>query len=84
MDVLPNKKQWVNHVSENPEELSILSERIDPAPGTHTITYHSVIDDIEITHTAHTRKGFASGAVLAAEFLPGKRGIYTMQQVLGL
>lgn len=84
MDVLPNKKQWVNHVSENPEELSILSERIDPAPGTHTITYHSVIDDIEITHTAHTRKGFASGAVLAAEFLPGKKGIYTMQQVLGL
>lgn len=84
MDVLPNKKQWVNHVSENPEELSILSERIDPAPGTHTITYHSVIDDIEITHTAHTRKGFASGAVLAAEFLPGKKGIYTMQQVMGL
>jgi 4-hydroxy-tetrahydrodipicolinate reductase len=84
MDLLPNKKQWVNHVSENPEELSILSERIDPAPGTHTITYHSVIDDIEITHTAHTRKGFASGAVLAAEFLPGKKGIYTMQQVLGL
>ncbi len=84
MDVLPNKKQWVNHSSENPTDLSILSERIDPAPGTHTITYHSVIDDIEITHTAHTRKGFASGAVLAAEFLPGKKGIYTMQQVLGL
>lgn len=84
MEVLPNKKQWVNHASENPADLSILSERIDPAPGTHTITYHSVIDDIEITHTAHTRKGFASGAVLAAEFLPGKKGIYTMQQVLGL
>lgn len=84
MEVLPNKKQWVNHVSSNPEELSILSERIDPAPGTHTITWHSAIDDIEITHTAHTRKGFASGAVLAASFLPGKKGIYTMKQVLGL
>jgi 4-hydroxy-tetrahydrodipicolinate reductase len=84
MDVLPSKKQWVNHTSENPADLSILSERIDPAPGTHTITYHSMIDDIEITHTAHTRKGFASGAVLAAEYLPGKKGIYTMQQVLGL
>lgn len=84
MEVLPNKKQWVNHVSSNPEELSILSERIDPAPGTHTITWHSAIDDIEITHTAHTRKGFASGAVLAAGFLPGKKGIYTMKQVLGL
>jgi 4-hydroxy-tetrahydrodipicolinate reductase len=84
MEVLPNKKHWVNHASENPEALSILSERIDPAPGTHTITWHSAIDDIEITHTAHTRKGFASGAVLAAEFLAGKKGIYTMQQVLGL
>lgn len=84
MEMLPKKKQWVNHASENPADLSILSERIDPAPGTHTITYHSAIDDIEITHTAHTRKGFASGAVLAAEFLPGKKGIYTMQQVLGL
>ena len=73
MDVLPSKKQWVNHTSENPADLSILSERIDPAPGTHTITYHSMIDDIEITHTAHTRKGFASGAVLAAEYLPGKK-----------
>lgn len=77
------KKQWVNHISDNPEELEILSERIDPAPGTHKVKYSSAIDDIEIIHTAHTRKGFALGAVLAAEFLAGKKGIYTMNDVLG-
>jgi 4-hydroxy-tetrahydrodipicolinate reductase len=78
------KKKWVNHISDNPEELEILSERIDPAPGTHKVKYSSAIDDIEIIHTAHTRKGFALGAVLAAEFLAGKKGIYSMKEVLGL
>ena len=67
-----------------PNELLIRSERIDPAPGTHTVTYSSPIDTIEITHTAHTRKGFASGAVLAAEFASQKKGIFTMKDVLGL
>lgn len=78
------KKKWVNHISDNPEELEILSERIDPAPGTHKVKYSSAIDDIEIIHTAHTRKGFALGAVLAAEFLAGKKGVFTMKEVLGL
>lgn len=78
------KKKWVNHISDNPEELEILSERIDPAPGTHKIKYSSAIDDIEIIHTAHTRKGFALGAVLAAEFLKGKKGVFSMKEVLGL
>ncbi|MBK7763388.1 MAG: 4-hydroxy-tetrahydrodipicolinate reductase [Bacteroidetes bacterium] len=77
-----NKKQWVNEVSSNPEDLIILSKRIDPAPGTHTINYDSDIDSISITHTAHSRKGFASGALMAAEFLVGKQGIYTMKDVL--
>ncbi|THU34790.1 4-hydroxy-tetrahydrodipicolinate reductase [Niastella caeni] len=78
------KKQWVNEASNNPEDLQIISERIDPAPGTHSITYTSDIDDIEIKHTAHNRKGFATGAVLAAEFLQNKKGIYSMSDVLGL
>lgn len=78
------KKQWVNHPSDNPQELAILSERIDPAPGTHKVLYHSDIDDIEIIHTAHSRMGFALGALLAAEFIHGKKGIFTMQDVLGL
>lgn len=84
LDVLPQKKQWVNQPSTNPQELVILSERIDPAPGTHIITYTSGIDDIEIKHTAHNRKGFATGAVLAAEFLKSKQGIFTMSDVLGI
>lgn len=78
------KKNWVNGISAQPSELLIRSERIDPAPGTHTVTYSSPIDTIEITHTAHTRKGFASGAVLAAEFASQKKGIFTMKDVLGL
>lgn len=91
LENIPRKKKWVNHISDNPEELEILSERTDPAPGTHKIKYSSAIDDIEITHTAHTRKGFALGAVLAAEFLAGKKaglparqGIFSMKDVLNL
>jgi 4-hydroxy-tetrahydrodipicolinate reductase len=78
------KKKWVNEISSEASDLIIRSERIDPAPGTHTVSYDSPIDSIEITHTAHTRKGFASGAVLAAEFANQKMGIFTMKDVLGL
>ncbi|HVI49009.1 MAG TPA: 4-hydroxy-tetrahydrodipicolinate reductase [Chitinophaga sp.] len=78
------KKNWVNHESSEPAELPIISKRIDPAPGTHSITYTSPIDDITITHTAHSREGFAAGAVVAAEWLKGKTGIFSMKEVLGL
>ena len=78
------KNKWVNEASNEASDLVIRSERIDPAPGTHSVTYDSPIDSIEITHTAHTRKGFASGAVLAAEFANQKMGIFTMKDVLGL
>lgn len=84
MKNIPSKANWVNHTSENKNELQIISERIDPAPGTHKIKYTSSIDDIEIIHTAHNRKGFATGAVLAAEFIFNKKGVFTMKQVLGL
>lgn len=57
--------------------------RISGVPGTHTVRYDSEIDTIEITHTAHSRDGFALGAVLAAEFLSGKKGVFSMQDVLG-
>ena len=80
---LGRKNQWVNSPSSTPSDLLITSERIDPAPGTHTVTYQSPIDTIEITHTAHNRKGFATGAVLAAEFAKNKSGIFTMKEVLG-
>lgn len=80
---LGRKKEWVNGTAAASEQLAIVSERVDPAPGTHYVTYSSEIDDIEIIHTAHSRKGFASGAVLAAEFLAGKTGVHSMSEVLG-
>lgn len=79
---IPRKTNWVNEASTNAEDLVILSKREDPAPGTHSVKYSSAIDDIEIIHTAHNRQGFALGAVLAAEFLYGKKGIYNMKDVL--
>ena len=79
----PGKKKWVNHRDAQPGELNIVSKRIDPAPGTHHVRYTSAIDDIEIIHTAHNRQGFAGGAVVAAEFIAGKKGIFSMKEVLG-
>ncbi|MEO7393846.1 MAG: 4-hydroxy-tetrahydrodipicolinate reductase [Chitinophagaceae bacterium] len=84
IEEVQRKKQWVNKISDNPEDLEIISHRIDPAPGTHSIKYSSGIDDIEIIHTAHNRKGFATGAVLAAEFIKDKKGFFTMKDVLNL
>ena len=84
LESLERKKNWVNGPSQQPGELSIISERLDPAPGTHHVKYTSEVDDIEIIHTAYNRKGFALGAVLAAEFLAGKQGVFTMDDVLRL
>ncbi len=81
---LDRKSRWVNDTPSDPSALLITSERIDPAPGTHTVKYTSAIDDIVITHEAHSRKGFAQGAILAAEFLKNKKGIFTMADVLSL
>jgi len=79
---LSRKKEWSLGATENDEALVINSFRIDPAPGTHVVKYASVVDDIEITHTAHSREGFALGAVMVAEWLAGKKGIYTMDDFL--
>jgi 4-hydroxy-tetrahydrodipicolinate reductase len=81
---IKRKKRWVNELSDNPEDLEIISQRVDPAPGTHSVKYSSAIDNIEIIHTAHNRKGFAGGAVLAAEFIKDKKGFYSMKDVLNL
>ena len=80
---ISRKKNWTM-ASPADDEILISSKRIDPAPGTHTIKYSSAIDDIEITHTAHNRIGFATGAVLAAEFLLNKTGLFSMKDVLGI
>jgi 4-hydroxy-tetrahydrodipicolinate reductase len=83
LEKIRRKKSWVNHISDNLDELEIISQRTDPAPGTHLVRYQSAIDDIEIVHTAHNREGFATGAVLAAEYIQGKKGVFGMKDVLG-
>ncbi|HRB70852.1 4-hydroxy-tetrahydrodipicolinate reductase [Flavobacterium sp. WV_118_3] len=65
-------------------EIHIEAKRIENVPGTHTVTYNSEVDFIEIKHVAHNREGFALGAVVAAEWIVGKKGIYTMKDVLNL
>ena len=79
-----NKTNWVNDQNPGESEILIRSKRVGVVPGTHSVKYSSPVDDIEIIHTAHNRKGFAAGAVLAAEFVVGKNGIFTMKEVLGL
>jgi 4-hydroxy-tetrahydrodipicolinate reductase len=79
---LERKKKWGNESAEGAEELKIQSFRIDDVPGTHTVKYESLIDDIEIRHTAHTREGFALGAVMVAEWLRDKKGILSMDDFL--
>jgi 4-hydroxy-tetrahydrodipicolinate reductase len=77
-----NKNNWVLGDAKDAKDISITSKRIDPAPGTHIVSYNSSIDNIEIKHTAHNRIGFATGAVLAAEFVLGKKGLFNMGDVL--
>ncbi|MDG1793107.1 MAG: 4-hydroxy-tetrahydrodipicolinate reductase [Flavobacteriaceae bacterium] len=75
---------WELAPTEDVRRLAITAKRIDDVPGTHTVNYESQIDTISITHTAHTREGFGLGAVVAAEWLIGKTGIFTMNDVLNI
>ncbi len=79
---LDRKKHWVKNQAQKSDDLEIHSFRKDPDPGTHTVKYHSIIDDIEIKHTAHSREGFAKGAVLVAEWLPANKGVLGMDDFL--
>ena len=81
--IISNTK-YENWTLDNPQKNEILidAKRIENIPGTHSITYNSEIDSIEITHTAHNREGFALGAVIAAEWIIEKKGIFTMRDVL--
>lgn len=84
-DILKNvksKQVWVNNKSEKPEELSIISKREGSVPGTHIVQYQSDIDVIEIKHEAKNRKGLALGAVKAAEWLNGKKGVFQIKDML--
>jgi len=81
-----NNSDYAGWAIGNPKEGDIFidAKRVEGVPGTHTVTYDSEVDAIEIKHTAHNREGFALGAVVAAEWLVGKQGIYSMKDVLGL
>ncbi len=82
IEQLPAKQKWVNAETTNAAELSIISKRLDEVPGTHTVAYSSEVDEISITHIAHNRKGFALGAVIAAEYLQNKKGIFGMSDLM--
>lgn len=82
---LDRKNEWVNELIDSgeelivkPDQLLIESHRIEEVPGTHTVIYSSEVDDIEFKHKAHSRAGFALGAVLAAEWLQDKNGFYNI------
>lgn len=86
---IDRKNKWVGQLADTNTptsefDLNIVSHRIDEVPGTHNIKYASTIDAIEIIHTAHNRNGFALGAVIAAEWLVDKKGVFTMKDVLSL
>ncbi len=83
IDNLDRKTNWeLNCEDEKPNVINVTAQRIGEVSGTHSITYSSEVDDIIITHQAHNRKGFALGAVLAAEFMKGKIGFYGMKDLI--
>ena len=80
IEAYPQLDSWTLEPSNN--QLNISAFRVDEVPGTHVVKYASEIDDIELTHTAHSRAGFAMGAVVAAEYIQDKKGIFSMHDVL--
>lgn len=82
LENLDRKQKWVCGTTTVPEELEVIAIRRSVVPGTHTVTYESDVDALSITHMAKSRRGFALGAVLAAEFLHGKTGIFSMKDLM--
>ncbi len=91
LENISRKKTWATHLqtadnqqfATQDEALPIISKRQENVPGTHIVTWESGIDTIEISHTAHSREGFARGALAAAKWLVGRRGFYGMKEMLG-
>jgi 4-hydroxy-tetrahydrodipicolinate reductase len=77
-----NKTKWVNRPANDNDELEIISVRRNHVAGTHYVKYDSDMDSLEIRHSAHSRKGFALGALLAAEYIEGKKGCFSMKDLL--
>ena len=85
-EAIIDESQYSNWTLDDPSEneIKITAKRIEKVPGTHEINYDSEIDSIQIKHTAHNRQGFALGAVIAAEYVKDKKGIFTMKDVLNI
>lgn len=81
---MPQLQSWTLNKNHQPSELPIEAMRLPDVAGTHELYFTSAIDDIVLTHIAHNRTGFAQGAIQAAEFLMGKKGVFTMKDVLHL
>lgn len=79
-----SKNSWELAKKSNSEVIPIVAKRIPDVPGAHSVWYSSEVDTIEIKHTANNRKGFALGAVIAAEWIIGKNGIFSMKDVLNI
>ena len=79
-----SKNNWELNEKTSQENITIIAKRIPDVPGTHSVWYTSEEDTIEIKHTAHSRKGFALGAVIAAEWISGKTGVFSMKDVLNI
>ncbi len=84
IEAYPNKDKWVNNEIPSENEVAIWSQRESIIPGTHTVKYISKVDQIEITHEAFSRQGFALGAVIAAEWVKDKKGVLGMEDLLKL
>lgn len=82
MEAYVDRTSWVNNEIPQANEVPIWSQRESTIPGTHTVKYISKVDQIEITHEAFSREGFALGAVIAAEWIQGKKGILGMEDML--
>ena len=79
-----NKENWELEKVTSEKNIPIVAKRIPEIPGTHVVNYNSTVDAIEIKHTAHSREGFALGAVVAAEWILGKTGVFSMKDVLNI
>jgi 4-hydroxy-tetrahydrodipicolinate reductase len=82
-EIITNSKysEW-SFDKNNKDTIKMISKREDNIPGTHSVQYNSLIDSLEIKHTAHNRKGFALGAVIAAEWILNKKGVFNMSDVI--
>ena len=79
-----SKENWELGENTSEENIPIVAKRIPDVPGTHAVLYRSEVDSLEIKHTAHSRKGFALGAIVASEWILGKTGVFSMKDVLNI